>query len=233
MRDRRPRQQGRRRAAPRARSSARAPPPRRRLPIVTKVNANVHALQRHARRRQPVGDRLSRSPTSAPTRSYQGPLQKSSGTPYGYVLDTKIPPIQTLPGAPDASVTSFDATVNPKPVKKGKKKIPYIKAPLLCNGTYFLIDGAFTLPERIDRHGLRALHDQRRAALPIDERRKRPPAGASPIMLRCESQWCPTSTPTCPRSRRCWRRSRRTASTSSGASATWSATAPTRTPARS
>ena len=83
-------------------------------------------------------------PDIGPNLLVQGPLTKGGGTPYGYVLDAKVPPIQTLPGAPDAAVTSFDATVNPKPVKKGKKKIPYIKAPLLCNGTFFLLDGAFT-----------------------------------------------------------------------------------------
>lgn len=113
------------------------------LPIVPKVNANVTLFNGTL-----VGGSPSviiyAIPDIGPNQIYQGPLQKGGGTPYGYVLDTKVPPIQTLPGAPDASVTSFSATVNPKPVKKGKRRIPYIEAPLLCNGTFFLIDGAFS-----------------------------------------------------------------------------------------
>jgi hypothetical protein len=62
----------------------------------------------------------------------------------GYNLDCTIPPIKTLPSAPDASVTFFDATVNNVSVKRGKRRITYIDAPVLCDGTYFLLDGAFS-----------------------------------------------------------------------------------------
>ena len=63
---------------------------------------------------------------------------------YGYVLDVDIPPIKTLPSAPDASVTFFDATVQDLTVKRKDRTIHYIDSPVLCNGTYFLLDGAFS-----------------------------------------------------------------------------------------
>ena len=44
----------------------------------------------------------------------------------------------------NAATTFFDATVNNVRVKRGKRRINYIDSPVLCNGTYFLLDGAFT-----------------------------------------------------------------------------------------
>jgi len=80
-----------------------------------------------------------------------GPVLVMSGVPkpdrsgpYGYVLNVDVPPIKTLPSAPDASVTFFDATVNNISVRRGRRKINYIDSPVLCNGTFFLLDGAFT-----------------------------------------------------------------------------------------
>jgi hypothetical protein len=73
----------------------------------------------------------------------EGVLKRGSGR-YGYVLSVDVPPIKTLPSAPDASTTFFDATVRNLRVKRGKRRISYIDSPVLCEGTYFLLDGAFT-----------------------------------------------------------------------------------------
>ena len=78
-----------------------------------------------------------------------------------------MPPIKTLPSAPDASVTFFDVTTRDLTVRRRGRTIHYIDSPVLCDGTFFLLDGAFSLPGRGDPHGLRALHARRRAPLPI------------------------------------------------------------------
>jgi hypothetical protein len=83
-------------------------------------------------------------PDLGPVLIQSGVLKSDRSGKYGYVLDVNVPPIKTLPSAPDASVTFFDATVNNLSVKRGRRKINYIDAPVLCNGTYFLLDGAFT-----------------------------------------------------------------------------------------
>jgi hypothetical protein len=74
----------------------------------------------------------------------QGPIKAQKGSPYGYVLSVDVPPIPTLPGQPNASVVFFDATTLDKTVKRKGRLIHYIEGPILCNGTYFLLDGAFT-----------------------------------------------------------------------------------------
>jgi hypothetical protein len=73
-----------------------------------------------------------------------GELKKQRSGPYGYVLSVDVPPIPTLPGQANASVSFFDATTLDKTVRKGARKIHYITAPVLCNGTFFLLDGTFT-----------------------------------------------------------------------------------------
>jgi hypothetical protein len=83
-------------------------------------------------------------PDLGPVLVMSGVLKKQRSGPYGYVLDVNVPPIKTLPTAPDASVTFFDATVNNLTVKRGRRRISYIDSPVLCNGTYFLLDGSFT-----------------------------------------------------------------------------------------
>jgi hypothetical protein len=55
---------------------------------------------------------------------------------FDYTLDCSIPPIKTLPSAPDASVVETKTTTNKKTIKKGKKKYPLIVAPKTCNGTW-------------------------------------------------------------------------------------------------
>jgi hypothetical protein len=61
--------------------------------------------------------------------------KKVSGN-FDYTLDCSIPPIKTLPSAPDASVVETKTTTNKKTVKKGKKKYALIVAPKKCSGTW-------------------------------------------------------------------------------------------------
>jgi hypothetical protein len=63
---------------------------------------------------------------------------------YGYVLSVDVPPIPTLPGQPNASVSFFDATTLDKTVRRRGRTIHYIQGPVICNGTFFLLDGSFS-----------------------------------------------------------------------------------------
>ncbi len=83
-------------------------------------------------------------PDLGPVMTLPGVLRSGRGTPYGYVLDTPVPPIKTLPSAPDASVTLFDATTRDLTVRRRGRTIHYIDSPVLCNGTFFMLDGRFT-----------------------------------------------------------------------------------------
>jgi hypothetical protein len=83
-------------------------------------------------------------PDLGPVLVMSGVLKPDRSGNYGYQLAVDVPPIKTLPSAPDASVTFFDATVKDATVKRRHRTIHYIDAPVLCNGTYFLLDGAFT-----------------------------------------------------------------------------------------
>jgi hypothetical protein len=74
----------------------------------------------------------------------RGAISRQRGGPYGYVLNVDVPPIPTLPGQPNASVTFFDATTLDKTVKRKGRTIHYIEGPILCDGTFFLLDGAFS-----------------------------------------------------------------------------------------
>ena len=74
----------------------------------------------------------------------QGPLKRQRSGPYGYVLDIDVPPIPTLPGQPNASVVFFDATTLDRTVRRGHRRIHYIEGPVLCAGTFFLLDGSFS-----------------------------------------------------------------------------------------
>jgi hypothetical protein len=83
-------------------------------------------------------------PDLGPVMTLPGVLRSGRGTPYGYVLDTPVPPIKTLPNAPDASVTLFDATTRDLTVRRRGRTIHYIDSPVLCDGTFFMLDGQFT-----------------------------------------------------------------------------------------
>jgi hypothetical protein len=54
----------------------------------------------------------------------------------GYNLDCAIPPIKTLPSAPDAAVGSVKTKTTPKSVKKGRKKLGIVVAPKACKGSW-------------------------------------------------------------------------------------------------
>jgi hypothetical protein len=54
----------------------------------------------------------------------------------GYNLDCGIPPIKTLPSAPDAAVGSVKTKTTPKSIKKGGKKIGMIITPKKCKGSW-------------------------------------------------------------------------------------------------
>jgi hypothetical protein len=111
-------------------------------PIVSSVDAKVTFFN---------GETIGGSPSLiiyslpdlGPILIMSGPLKATRSGNYGYVLDVDIPPIKTLPSAPDASVTFFDATVKDVTVRRRHRRIHYIDAPVLCNGTYFLLDGQF------------------------------------------------------------------------------------------
>ena len=112
-------------------------------PIVASVDAKVTLYN---------GEPVGRNPTLiiysvpdlGPVLTLPGTLKAGGSGNYGYVLDVDVPPIKTLPSAPDASVTFFDATVQDLTVKRKGRTIHYIDSPVLCDGTYFLLDGAFS-----------------------------------------------------------------------------------------
>jgi len=55
---------------------------------------------------------------------------------FDYTLDCSIPPIKTLPSAPDASVVETKTNTQRKTIKKGKRKFALIVAPKKCTGTW-------------------------------------------------------------------------------------------------
>jgi hypothetical protein len=83
-------------------------------------------------------------PDLGPIITLEGAIEKDRNGPYGYVLDVAVPPIKTLPNAPDASVTFFDVTTRDLTVRRRGRTIHYIEGPVLCDGTFFLLDGAFS-----------------------------------------------------------------------------------------
>jgi hypothetical protein len=74
----------------------------------------------------------------------QGVLEYQRSGRYGYVLDVNIPPIPTLPGQPNASVVFFDATTLDRTVRRRGRRLHYIEGPVVCNGTFLLLDGSFS-----------------------------------------------------------------------------------------
>lgn len=72
-------------------------------------------------------------PDLGPTFVSVGKVIKSGGK---YTLDFNVPPIKTLPSAPDASVTSVKTNTPRKSIKKGKRKHYLIIAPRKCSKTW-------------------------------------------------------------------------------------------------
>jgi hypothetical protein len=112
-------------------------------PIVDNVNAKVTLYNGSAGGRNSSVIIYS-VPDLGPIITMEGVLKPGRGTPYGYVLDVEVPPIKTLPSAPDASVTFFDATTRDLRVRRRGRTIHYIDSPVLCDGTFFLLDGQFS-----------------------------------------------------------------------------------------
>jgi len=75
-------------------------------------------------------------PDLGPTFVTVGKIIHKKDGPYDYTLDFAIPPIKTLPSAPDASVGTVNTTTNKKTIKKGKKKYPLIVTPKKCKGSW-------------------------------------------------------------------------------------------------
>jgi len=108
-------------------------------PILGNVNAKLtlfNGTRRHGR------DRIFVFvfPDIGPTFVVVGTVKKRKGR-YGYALDFRIPPIKTLPTAPDASITSVKTKTPRKHVTKrrhGHKQRYYlIRAPRKCHRYWY------------------------------------------------------------------------------------------------
>ena len=75
-------------------------------------------------------------PDLGPTFVTVGKIIHKKDGPFDYTLDFTIPPIKTLPSAPDASVGTVDTNTPKKIIKKGKKKLALIVTPKKCKGTW-------------------------------------------------------------------------------------------------
>jgi hypothetical protein len=84
-------------------------------------------------------------PDLGPTFVVVGTIKKTSGK-FGYSLTFKIPPIKTLPSAPDAAVISVNTKTPVKTIRKGGKKIGYVVAPKKCKGSW-PYQGTFTFTD--------------------------------------------------------------------------------------
>ena len=84
-------------------------------------------------------------PDLGPTFVSVGKVIKSGGK---YTLDFNIPPIKTLPNAPDASVTSVKTNTPRKSIKKGKRKHYLIIAPRKCSKAWKGLGRSTSRPAR-------------------------------------------------------------------------------------
>jgi hypothetical protein len=75
-------------------------------------------------------------PDLGPTFVTVGKVIHKKAGPYDYTLDFSIPPIKTLPSAPDAAVGTVDTNTPKKTVKKGGKKLALIITPKKCSGSW-------------------------------------------------------------------------------------------------
>jgi hypothetical protein len=112
-------------------------------PIIADVKAKITLFNGRSASGDPSIIVYAEPEISAPF-AVQGSIKRQKSGPYGYVLSVDVPPIPTLPGQPNASVVFFDATTLDKTVKRKGRLIHYIEGPILCDGTYFLLDGTFT-----------------------------------------------------------------------------------------
>jgi hypothetical protein len=75
-------------------------------------------------------------PDLGPTFVSVGKVIHKKDGPYDYTLDFNVPPIKTLPSAPDASVGTVNTNTPKKTFKKGKKKYALIITPKKCTGKW-------------------------------------------------------------------------------------------------
>ena len=86
-------------------------------------------------------------PDLGPTFVSVGKIKKKRAGGFDYNLDFNIPPIKTLPSAPDAATALVDTKTPKKTIKKGKQKFSLIVTPKKCKGTwkaegqFFFADG--------------------------------------------------------------------------------------------
>jgi hypothetical protein len=112
-------------------------------PIVGNVDAKITLFNGKPLHGNPTIIIYAQPEISSPL-TITGELKRQRSGPYGYILDVDVPPIPTLPGQPNASVVFFDTRTLDKTVRRKGRKVHYIEGPILCSGTYFLLDGAFT-----------------------------------------------------------------------------------------
>jgi hypothetical protein len=75
-------------------------------------------------------------PDLGPTFVSVGKITKKRAGGFDYNLDFNIPPIKTLPNAPDAATALVDTKTPKKTIKKGKRKFSLIVTPKKCKGTW-------------------------------------------------------------------------------------------------
>ncbi|HZO61149.1 MAG TPA: hypothetical protein VFB51_15795 [Solirubrobacterales bacterium] len=75
-------------------------------------------------------------PDLGPTFVSVGKITKKRSGGFDYNLDFNIPPIKTLPSAPDASTALVDTKTPKKTIKKGKRKFSLIVTPKKCTGKW-------------------------------------------------------------------------------------------------
>jgi len=116
------------------------------LPIVPLVNAPL-TLWNGQRQNGRDTVYVFAIPDIGPNLLTIGEISKKKGGPYDYNLDFKIDPIQTLPGAPDASVTSVKTKTPIKKIvkrKNGRKTTHYLLVgPKKCSGGKWLGEAEF------------------------------------------------------------------------------------------
>jgi hypothetical protein len=112
-------------------------------PILASVNARITLFNGELVSGDPTILIYARPEISSPI-TIEGRLHQQRRSPYGYVLDVAVPPIPTLPGQPNASVTFFDATTLDRTVRRKHRRVHYIEGPVLCSGTFFLLDGSLS-----------------------------------------------------------------------------------------
>jgi hypothetical protein len=75
-------------------------------------------------------------PDLGPTFVSVGKISKKRAGGFDYNLDFNIPPIKTLPSAPDAATALVSTKTPKKTIKKGKRKFSLIIAPSKCTGKW-------------------------------------------------------------------------------------------------